>query len=81
MSECTYRIRKDNLLLREMLVFSGWNFIGATSGILKRQGNNLVVNLFFGTVVNAAYGLNDANDFCYIKFFDWLFECYKPANN
>ena len=52
--ECTYRIRKDNLLLREMLVFSGWNFIGATSGILKRQGNNLVVNLFFGTVVNAA---------------------------
>ena len=55
--ECTYRIRKDNLLLREMLVFSGWNFIGATSGILKRQGNNLVVNLFFGTVVNAAYGL------------------------
>ena len=44
-------------MLKGIFAFSGWNFIGATSGILKRHGNNLVLNLFFGTVVNAAYGL------------------------
>lgn len=55
--ECSYTIKKDKEMLRGIFVFSGWNFIGATSGILKRHGNNIVLNLFGGTVVNAAYGL------------------------
>lgn len=55
--ECRYTRRKDKEMLKDMLSFSGWNFIGASSGILKQQGNNVVLNYFFGTIVNAAYGL------------------------
>lgn len=56
--ECRYTIRNDREMLKGIFKFSGWNFIGATSGIMKRHGNNIVLNLFFGTVVNAAYSLS-----------------------
>ena len=46
------RIGKD--LLRPMLSFSGWNLFGSFSGIMKEQGINLILNLFFGPTVNAA---------------------------
>ncbi len=39
---------------KEMITFSGWNFIGASSAVLKTQGINICINLFFGTLMNAA---------------------------
>lgn len=47
----------DKDLFKSMLVFSGWNFFGAFSGVMKEQGINLVINLFFGPIVNAARGV------------------------
>ena len=40
-----------------MFGFAGWNFIGASSAILRDQGGNLLINLFFGPSVNAARGV------------------------
>ena len=44
-------------LLKRMLSFSGWNFIGASSAILRDQGVNIAINLFCGPTVNAARGM------------------------
>lgn len=44
-------------LFLSMLGFSGWNIFGSFSGIMKEQGINLVLNLFFGPIVNAARGI------------------------
>lgn len=41
-------------LLKEMMGFAGWNFLGASSGVLLGQGVNILMNLFFGVTVNAA---------------------------
>lgn len=41
-------------LIKEMLSFSGWNIFGVFSDMLKEQGLNLIINLFFGPIVNAA---------------------------
>ena len=48
----------DKSLLRQMLVFSGWNVFGTFGGIIKEQGVNLVLNMFFGPVVNAARAIS-----------------------
>ena len=40
-----------------MFGFAGWNFIGASSAILRDQGGNVVINLFCGPTVNAARGI------------------------
>lgn len=47
----------DKSLFQSMLGFSGWNIFGSISGVMKEQGINLVINLFFGPVVNAARGV------------------------
>ena len=55
--ECTYHFLWDKNLLERMFSFAGWNFIGASSAILRDQGGNIVINLFCGPAVNAARGI------------------------
>ena len=55
--ECTYRFIFDKDLLKRMFGFAGWNFIGATSAVLRDQGGNVVINLFCGPAANAARGI------------------------
>lgn len=55
--ECTYHFIYDHDLLRQMFGFAGWNFIGASSTLLRDQGGNIVINLFCGPAVNAARGI------------------------
>lgn len=43
--------------LIQMLTFSGWNFFGSFAGVAKEQGVNLILNNFFGPLVNAARGI------------------------
>ena len=44
-------------LLKKMFSFAGWNFIGASSAVLRDQGGNIIINLFYGPSVNAARGI------------------------
>lgn len=44
-------------LLREMGSFAGWNMWGNVAYILFTQGINILLNMFFGPVVNAARGV------------------------
>lgn len=47
----------DKHMFRSMLGFSGWNLFGSFSGMMQEQGINLVINFFFGPIVNAARGV------------------------
>lgn len=42
----------------EMLKFSGWSTLNTFSQVVKNQGLNILMNLFFGPVVNAARGIS-----------------------
>lgn len=42
---------------REILVISGWTMSGNIAWMLNTQGINLILNIFFGPVVNAARGI------------------------
>ena len=55
--ESSYHFVLDKSLLKEMLKFSGWNFIASTSYIFNTQGVNIISNMFFGVPVNAARGI------------------------
>lgn len=43
--------------MKSLLNFGGWGMVASLSYTLKSQGINIVLNLFFGTVVNAARGI------------------------
>ena len=52
-----FRLVCDRKLMRQMASFSGWNLFGALSSATATQGINILMNLFFGVAVNAAYGV------------------------
>lgn len=55
--ECRCTWKSDKNVKRKMMSFVSWNLIGSLSGVLKEQGINVLLNIFFGAAVNAARGL------------------------
>lgn len=55
--ETKYNHKVNKPLLKEMSGFAGWIFFGNFSVILYTQGINMMLNIFFGPVVNAARGI------------------------
>lgn len=47
----------DRTKMKRLLCFAGWNVYGLACTIGRTQGISVVLNLFVGTVANAAYGL------------------------
>lgn len=58
-AESRYQFQYDKKYYKELISYSGWNLFGNISSVAKGQGVNMVLNLFFGTVVNAAYGVTN----------------------
>lgn len=52
-----FNIYKNYVLIKEMLSFASWTLFGAVANIGKVQGSAIILNLFFGTVINAAYAV------------------------
>lgn len=68
-SECRYKRTKDKALFKSLASFWGWNLFGSFAGVMNSQGNNILINIFFGPLVNAARGIafnigNAVNAFC-----------------
>lgn len=45
--------------LKEIVIFAGFNLLGAFSSMFAMQGSNIVLNLFGGPAVNAAFGIGN----------------------
>lgn len=52
--ECKPSYYWNNEKFKNIFSFASWNMIGALSGLCKSQGLNLLLNIFFGPVVNAS---------------------------
>lgn len=55
--ECSACYRGDNTQFKEMFQFAGWNMFGSIAWMIRDQGVNMILNVFFGPVVNAARGI------------------------
>jgi len=52
--ECVYFFYWNRSLFRTLISYSGWNLFGSVAWVLNSQGINILLNLFFGPVVNAS---------------------------
>ncbi len=55
--ECKFRLFWDKELYKSMSSFAGWNLFGSVAWLLRDQGVNIILNMFFGPVINAARGV------------------------
>lgn len=55
--ECKYRWMFNKSLFKEMAIFAGWNMWGNLAYVTYTHGLNMLLNVFFCPVVNAARGV------------------------
>lgn len=54
---CRSQWKLEVPVCKRMFSFVGWNMIGALAVIAREQGVNVILNIYFGPVVNAARGI------------------------
>jgi len=47
----------DKRLMKELTSFAGWNLFGSLCTLGRAEGFAILFNLFFGTLINAAFGI------------------------
>lgn len=57
-SECSFSRVNNKQLYRDMLSFSGWNIFSSISMVLNGQVVGVILNIFFGPIINAARGIS-----------------------
>lgn len=55
--ECNFHFRLDKKIIKSMTSFTGWDLFGNMSVMARTQGVSMLVNVFFGPIVNAAIGI------------------------
>lgn len=56
--ESRYRLIWDKVISKNILSFAGWTLTGNVAFMGSTQGLNILLNMFFGAVVNAARGIS-----------------------
>ena len=77
-SECRFRLVWDKVLFKEMVSYSGWSLIGSISWVLKNQGVNVLLNIFFGPLVNAARGIASQVNSAVVSFSQSFSTAMRP---
>lgn len=47
----------DKKIIKEMFGFTTWSLLGSSANMFRNTGVNILINIFFGSVVNAANGI------------------------
>ncbi|MCL2434841.1 MAG: lipopolysaccharide biosynthesis protein [Lentimicrobiaceae bacterium] len=55
--ECKLKYYWNSAMFKEVLGFAGWNITGSLATVARSQGITLLLNLFFGVLINAARGV------------------------
>lgn len=76
--ECKYKMVLDRPIFKEMTGFAWWSFFGNTASILNTQGVAILMNLFFGVVVNTAKGIAGQVEAAVVSFVNSFTTAFTP---
>jgi O-antigen/teichoic acid export membrane protein len=72
------KLKTDPNLFKQLFSFAGWEMMGSGALILRNQGINILLNLFFGVVVNAAKGVANSVQNAVYSFISNFQTAVKP---
>lgn len=76
--ESRYKFFWDKPLFRELTTYSGWNLFGSASALVKGQGLNILLNMFFNPAVNASRGIAYQINTQITNFFTNFYTAVRP---
>ena len=76
--ESHYKFVWEKSKFKEILSYTGWNFMGQFAVVLRGQGINLLINAFFNPAVNAARAIAYQVESTSIRFSENFFSAVRP---
>ena len=76
--ECRLHFYYDKMLMKRIFSFSGWTLFGAVAVMVKGQGLNILLNMFFNPSVNASRGIAYQINTNLVKFSDNFYTAVRP---
>ena len=76
--ESRYRFHWERPLFMELVSYSGWNLFGSVASLVKGQGLNILLNMFFNPAVNAARGIAYQINSAITQFFTNFYTAVRP---
>jgi O-antigen/teichoic acid export membrane protein len=55
--ESEFKWNYDKEMFKTLISYCGWNLFGNAALVAKGEGTNMLLNIFFGTIINASYGI------------------------
>lgn len=77
-TECTFKLGYDKKLYKEIATYTGWNSLGTFAFTVNNQGINVLLNIFFGTTVNAARGITNTVSNMITQFINGFQTAVRP---
>lgn len=75
---CIYHFFWEKSLFQKLLSYIGWNLFGSVTSILNSQGQTLILNIFFGPMVNAAKAIADKINSIIVSFSTNFYMAVRP---
>lgn len=75
----SWKLMRNRELFERMFSFAGWNTLGSVAVLIRNQGVAVLLNVFFGTVVNAAYGIANQVNSLVLTFASTLTTVFTPT--
>ena len=76
--ESRYSFYWETSLFKQLLSYTGWNLFGSASSLVKGQGLNILLNMFFNPSVNAARGIAYQVNATVGQFFTNFYTAVRP---
>ena len=77
--ETKLKIVWNGKLMRELISFSWWSLFGSLSNVIRSQGINILLNIFFNPVVNAARGIAYQVNSAINQFVHSFYQAIRPS--
>lgn len=68
----------DRERYKELFAFGGWNLLGSISNVATQKGFIFLLNIFYGVMVNAAYGIANQVNAAISSFVGSFQTSYRP---
>lgn len=77
--ECRhYRFTWNSQTGKALLTYSGWNVVGSIALLSRQQGLNIILNLFFGPLLNAAHSIAQQINGVLTQFINNIYMATRP---
>ena len=76
--ECRFKVFYEKKIYKDLTAYSGWNLFGTSAGLLSNQGVNILLNVFFGPIVNTSRAIAMQVSGAITQFFANFYIAIKP---